>query len=223
MRREAGSRRWLEFLTGSSVQRASERRFATVVFTDIVGSTVATIDTGDDGWRAMLDRHDQIAFEVCDQDGGEIVKSTGDGLLARFDLPNAGVSFARDFHRRISEIGLSIRAGIHSGEIEVRENRDIAGVAAPRAQGFPGFVAPVRVGTLTGRLDANAYADIWHDSADNEGDRTFDMKKKVEPMLYLMELMDSLSIWVWRSSPNGSNLSTLATLAWATSPLHFMT
>jgi class 3 adenylate cyclase len=119
----------LEFVTDVRVQRVSERLFATVVFTDIVGSTAATIDTGDDGWRAMLDRHDQLAFEVCDHHGGEIVKSTGDGLLARFDLPNAGVSFAREFRHRISEIGLSIRAGIHSGEIEIRENRDIAGVA----------------------------------------------------------------------------------------------
>jgi class 3 adenylate cyclase len=119
----------IEFIAGTTVKRTSERRFATVVFTDIVGSTVATIATGDDGWRAMLDRHDQLAFDICYQHGGEIVKSTGDGLLARFDVPTAGVSFARDFRRRISEIGLSIRAGIHCGEIEVRESRDITGVA----------------------------------------------------------------------------------------------
>lgn len=119
----------LEFVTGASVKRAAERCFATVVFTDIVGSTGATIATGDDGWRAMLDRHDQLAFDICDHHGGEIVKSTGDGLLARFDVPTAGVSFAGDFRRRINEIGLTIRAGVHSGEIEVRGNRDITGVA----------------------------------------------------------------------------------------------
>ena len=99
------------------------------MFTDIVGSTVATIEKGDDEWGAMLDRHDRLAFDVCNIHGGEIVKSTGDGLLARFDAPTAGVAFARDFRRRINEIGLSVRAGIHSGEIEVRENRDITGVA----------------------------------------------------------------------------------------------
>jgi class 3 adenylate cyclase len=119
----------IEFVSDASVDRISERRFATVVFTDIVGSTVATIEKGDDEWGAMLDRHDRLAFDVCNIHGGEIVKSTGDGLLARFDAPTAGVAFARDFRRRINEIGLSVRAGIHSGEIEVRENRDITGVA----------------------------------------------------------------------------------------------
>ncbi len=119
----------IEFVTGASVERASQRCFATVVFTDIVGSTAATIEAGDDGWREMLDRHDRLAFDICDHHGGEIVKSTGDGLLARFDVPTAGVSFARDFRRRVGDIGLAIRAGVHSGEIEVRSNRDIAGVA----------------------------------------------------------------------------------------------
>jgi class 3 adenylate cyclase/esterase/lipase len=119
----------IEFVTDVSVERLSERRFAAVVFTDIVGSTTVTIESGDDGWRTLLDRHDQLAFEICDGHGGEIVKSTGDGLLVRFDVPAAAVSFAGDFRRRVSEIGLAIRAGIHSGEIEVRANRDITGVA----------------------------------------------------------------------------------------------
>jgi class 3 adenylate cyclase/pimeloyl-ACP methyl ester carboxylesterase len=119
----------IKFVTGTSVERASERRFATVVFTDIVGSTTATIEVGDDRWRELLDRHDQLAFDVCDDHGGEIVKSTGDGLLVRFDVPTAGISFARDFRRRVGDIGLAIRAGVHSGEIEVRANRDITGVA----------------------------------------------------------------------------------------------
>lgn len=117
------------FVADVDVQRATERRFATVVFTDIVGSTAATIKTGDEGWRALLDRHDKLAFQICDAHGGEIVKSTGDGLLARFDVPTTGVSFAQDFRRAMTDIGLPIRAGVHSGEIEVRANRDITGVA----------------------------------------------------------------------------------------------
>ena len=65
----------IEFVSDASVDRISERRFATVVFTDIVGSTVATIEKGDDEWGAMLDRHDRLAFDVCNTHGGEIVKT----------------------------------------------------------------------------------------------------------------------------------------------------
>lgn len=118
----------IEFVTRAEVQRSTERRFATVVFTDIVGSSTATSAAGDDQWSTVLDRHDRLAFDICDRHGGEIVKSTGDGVLARFDLPSSGVDFARDFRDRAHEVGVAIRAGVHSGEIEVRADRDITGV-----------------------------------------------------------------------------------------------
>lgn len=119
----------VEFVSGVPVVRATERRFATIVFTDIVGSSSATVASGDDGWRTILDQHDRLAFALCDEHGGVIVKTTGDGVLARFELPSTGLEFARTFRARTGDLGLRVRAGVHCGEIEIRENRDITGVA----------------------------------------------------------------------------------------------
>jgi class 3 adenylate cyclase len=119
----------LEFLTGSRPQRRVERRFATVVFTDIVGSTARGTSAGDEGWCDLLDSHDRIAWEAADRHLGTIVKSTGDGLLARFDSPSQGVDFCATLRGTLIGIGLRIRCGVHTGEIEMRESGDIAGTA----------------------------------------------------------------------------------------------
>ena len=100
-----------------------------MVFTDIVGSTASTSSAGDAPWRDLLDRHDEVAWQLADQQQGTIVKSTGDGLLARFDAPSAGLAFAVGLRAQLADIGLPIRAGLHCGEIEIRHNRDITGIA----------------------------------------------------------------------------------------------
>jgi hypothetical protein len=79
---------WLEFVTGSRRLHHSERRLMTVVFTDIVDSTSQTEAVGDGPWRRLLDGHDRLAWEIIDRHRGTIVKSTGDGVLARFDAPS---------------------------------------------------------------------------------------------------------------------------------------
>lgn len=117
------------FLVDAEMTSPTERRFATVVFTDIVGSTASTSSAGDGAWSDLLDRHDQVAWRLADQEQGTIVKSTGDGLLARFDTPSAGLAFAAGLRAELAEIGLPIRAGLHTGEIEIRHNRDITGIA----------------------------------------------------------------------------------------------
>lgn len=118
-----------EFLLGAEVSTPTERRFASVLFTDIVGSTAATAAAGDAEWRAVLDQHDHHAWRLADVHRGSIVKSTGDGLLARFDSPHDAIAFATEFRDRVGEAGLDIRGGVHMGEIEIRQNRDITGVA----------------------------------------------------------------------------------------------
>ena len=118
-----------EFLLDKEVSLPTERRFASVVFTDIVGSTAATAAAGDAEWRGVLDQHDHHAWRLADVHRGSIVKSTGDGLLARFDSPHDAIAFSTEFRDRVAEAGLEIRAGVHMGEIEIRENRDITGVA----------------------------------------------------------------------------------------------
>ncbi|MCP3938413.1 MAG: alpha/beta fold hydrolase [Actinomycetia bacterium] len=119
----------IEFMTGEAVDQPTERRFATVVFTDIVGSTTQLSEVGDRAWSDALDRHDRVAWQLAEQHGATIVKSTGDGLLVRLDSPHQGMAFCRDLAAGLVDEGLTIRAGVHCGEIEIRPNLDIAGIA----------------------------------------------------------------------------------------------
>jgi class 3 adenylate cyclase len=120
---------WLEFVTGARPARRTERRVATVLFTDIVDSTARTAASRDGSWSHLLESHDRIAWEVAEMHRGTIVKSTGDGLLARFDAPSEALEFSLDFRRALTRVDLQIRCGVHTGEIEVRDNGDITGVA----------------------------------------------------------------------------------------------
>jgi class 3 adenylate cyclase/dihydrofolate reductase len=103
------------------------RVLATVLFTDIVGSTVQAATLGDRQWRLLLDRHDQTARAEVDRFGGRFVKSTGDGILATFDAPTRALRCAFGMNEVLGDLGLAIRSAIHTGEIETRGD-DIGGV-----------------------------------------------------------------------------------------------
>ncbi len=117
-----------EFVTGTPAAAPSERVLATVLFTDIVESTSRATALGDSQWRSLLDLHDEVVRQDLTDHFGRLVKNTGDGILATFDGPGRAVRFATDHQRRLAEIGLPIRTGIHTGEIE-RRNGDIGGLA----------------------------------------------------------------------------------------------
>jgi class 3 adenylate cyclase len=119
----------IEFATGNPVGRTSTRTFATVLFTDIVGSTRQSAERGDAAWRALLDSHDRVARSLVDEHGGRVVKSTGDGLLVTFGSPSAGVACGGAMRDALRGIGIEIRAGVHAGEIEVHDDGDISGIA----------------------------------------------------------------------------------------------
>lgn len=123
-----------EFVTGhrdgSSVDL--ERVLATVLFTDIVDSTRSAAEMGDQTWRRLLDSHDQLAKQMVERHRGILVKSTGDGILATFDGPGRGVRCALALGNASKQIGLPLRAGLHTGEIEIR-GRDIGGIAVHAA------------------------------------------------------------------------------------------
>lgn len=117
-----------EFITGSRTEREPERVLATVLFTDIVSSTERAAAAGDRDWRSILERHDEIVRnEIADFRGREI-KQTGDGFLAAFDGPARAVSCAASISERVRALGIEVRAGVHTGECELREG-DIAGMA----------------------------------------------------------------------------------------------
>jgi class 3 adenylate cyclase len=117
-----------EFLTGTRHEREPDRVLATVLFTDIVDSTRRAAAMGDAGWRELLERHDQLARLEIRRNRGRAVKSTGDGVLATFDGPARAIRAADAIRRRTGDLGLEVRAGLHTGECEVIGD-DVGGLA----------------------------------------------------------------------------------------------
>jgi class 3 adenylate cyclase len=118
-----------QFLTGVRRPIRSDRVLATVLFTDIVGSTDRAAQLGDRGWRALLERHDALVREQVARYRGRFVKSLGDGMLATFDGPSRAISSAIAIRDGARQLGLDVRAGLHTGELELLENDDIGGIA----------------------------------------------------------------------------------------------
>jgi class 3 adenylate cyclase len=123
-----------EFVTGhrDSSSAELERVLATVLFTDIVDSTRSAAAMGDQAWRRSLDSHDQLALQMIEKHRGILVKNTGDGVLATFDGPGRAIRCALAFGTAALQIGLPLRAGLHTGEIEIR-GQDIGGIAVHAA------------------------------------------------------------------------------------------
>jgi pimeloyl-ACP methyl ester carboxylesterase len=117
-----------EFLTGTRAGADPDRKLATVLFTDIVGSTARAAELGDTEWRALLDSHDAILREQLARFGGREIDTAGDGFLATFDGPGRAIHAARGIHDALALVGLSVRAGVHTGEVEVRGDQ-IGGLA----------------------------------------------------------------------------------------------
>ena len=116
------------FVTGVRPTPEPNRVLATVLFTDIVGSTKLAAELGDARWRAVLSEHDDLARRQVERFGGRAVKSVGDGLLATFDGPARAVRCAAGIRDDVAQLGIDIRAGLHTGEIEVQPE-DVAGLA----------------------------------------------------------------------------------------------
>jgi class 3 adenylate cyclase len=117
-----------DFVTGVRPAPAPNRVLATVLFTDIVGSTARAAELGDTRWRKLLEEHNHVARRQIERFGGREIKTVGDGLLATFDGPARAVRCAAAIRDAVAELGLQLRAGLHTGEIELQPN-DIAGVA----------------------------------------------------------------------------------------------
>jgi class 3 adenylate cyclase/pimeloyl-ACP methyl ester carboxylesterase len=105
----------------------ADRVLATVLFTDIVGSTDRAAALGDARWATLLDDHDQICTRAVERARGRIVKMTGDGLLATFDAPASAIAAGHQMIRDLAVVGIEIRAGVHTGEVERRRD-DIGGI-----------------------------------------------------------------------------------------------
>jgi class 3 adenylate cyclase len=116
-----------EFLKGLQEPVEPDRALAAILFTDIVDSTARASALGDREWRNLLEIHDAVARTVVEQHRGKLVKTTGDGVLATFDGPGRAIRSALSLTEALRPIGLEIRAGLHTGEVEVL-GADIAGI-----------------------------------------------------------------------------------------------
>jgi class 3 adenylate cyclase len=116
-----------EFLHGLHGETEPDRALAAVLFTDIVESTARAASMGDREWRHLLETHDAVARTVVEQHRGRLVKTTGDGMLATFDGPGRAIRCAVALGDALRPLGLEIRAGLHTGEVEMM-GTDIAGI-----------------------------------------------------------------------------------------------
>ena len=117
----------IEFLTGERPVE-TDRLLATVMFTDIVGSTERAASIGDHRWHTLLDAHDRALRDQVRRFKGNEIKTTGDGFFISFDGPARAIRCARAIHRAVAALGLEVRTGLHTGECEVR-GKDLGGLA----------------------------------------------------------------------------------------------
>ncbi|MFZ0230389.1 MAG: adenylate/guanylate cyclase domain-containing protein [Mycobacterium sp.] len=116
-----------EFLTGHQAEVADDRVLATVLFTDIVASTRRAAEIGDRDWHALLDAHDAVVRAQLSRFRGREVNTSGDGFLAMFDGPQRAIRCAMSIRDAVQALGIEVRAGLHTGECEVRGD-DIGGI-----------------------------------------------------------------------------------------------
>lgn len=117
-----------EFLTGTRAPADEDRVLSTVLFTDIVGSTSRAAEMGDRDWRALLDAHDAIVRAELTRFRGREVSTAGDSFLATFDGPQRAIRCAIGIREALRPLGIEVRAGLHTGEVEVR-GEDVGGIA----------------------------------------------------------------------------------------------
>jgi class 3 adenylate cyclase len=142
--REAVIEEIREFLTGVRLGAESDRILATVMFTDVVGSTERAASIGDQRWRDLLDAHDSAVRDRLAAFRGREVKATGDGFVATFDGPARAIRCAGDIRDAAADLHLDLRIGLHTGEIVVRGD-DIGGVAVHIGQRVSGLARPSEI------------------------------------------------------------------------------
>jgi class 3 adenylate cyclase len=156
------------FLTGTHTPPEPERVLATVMFTDIVGSTATAARLGDGAWRALLARHDELSRAQLARFRGRAVKSLGDGFLATFDGPARAIRCALELRDAVRELGVELRAGLHTGECEamgddvgglaVHIGARVGALAAPREVLVSNTVKDLVVGSGIGFADRGEHA-----------------------------------------------------------------
>jgi class 3 adenylate cyclase len=132
------------FVTGARAAAPTNRVLSTVMFTDIVGSTERAEALGDDAWAAELEAHNDVVKRHVASARGEVVKFTGDGALATFDGPARAINCACAIRDSVQDLGLTVRAGLHTGEVEIADG-DVHGIAVHVAARIMAMAGPGEV------------------------------------------------------------------------------
>ncbi len=148
-----------EFLTGARHAPGTDRVLATVLFTDIVGSTEHLAELGDRKWRDLIDAHDRTIRRQLERFRGREVGTRGDGFVATFDGPGRAIECGCAMRDAVGALGLEIRVGLHTGEIEIRDD-DVAGVAVHIAARVEQHAGPAEVLVSSTVKDLVAGSDI---------------------------------------------------------------
>jgi class 3 adenylate cyclase len=137
-----------EFLTGARPSIDASRVLATVLFTDLVGSTRRTASVGDRAWSNVIDQHEHVVRSELERFKGREVKTMGDGFIALFDGPARAIRCAQAIRDQLGSIGLGMRAGLHAGEVDLR-GADVAGMTVNIAARIAAIAEPEQI--LTSR------------------------------------------------------------------------
>jgi hypothetical protein len=150
-----------EFLTGHQPEVADDRVLATVLFTDIVDSTRRAAEIGDRNWHALLDAHDAVVRAQLARFRGREVNTSGDGFLATFDGPQRAIRCAMSIRDAVQVLGIEVRAGLHTGECEIRGTISVAspctsGHASAHSRGRTTCWCPARCATSSSGLGSSS-------------------------------------------------------------------
>lgn len=179
-----------EFMTGVRRHRGGQRVLATVVFTDIVGSTRLAASLGDKPWSDLLGRHHAAIRRELDRFEGREVDTAGDGFLAVFDGPGRAIDCSRAIHEAVAPLGIEVRIGVHTGECEIVDGR-YAGLAVHIGARVAAAAGPGEI------LVSRTVKDLVVGSGLVFGDRGVRSLKGVpgEWQLYAVEVGDSTTTW----------------------------
>ncbi len=213
-----------QLLTGSRATPEPDRVLATLLFTDIVGSTRRAADVGDAAWRRLLERHEELVREEVSNASGRVVKSLGDGILAVFTGPAKAIACAQALVSGVAELGLPLRAGVHTGECEVLGD-DLGGMAvhigarvSARAEAGQILVSQTVVDLVVGsglqfsdrgEHELKGVPGLWRLYAVSTDSQ--DERPRVEPPSVFMTGADRLAVRLARRAPGA--MQTLGRLA----------
>jgi class 3 adenylate cyclase len=134
-----------EFLTGTTLVPLDDRVLATILFTDLVGSTKAVRQMGDEAWARLIEAHHAVVRQALDRFGGEEIDTAGDGFLALFDGPARAIRCAVAIDQAVTQLGLQVRLGLHTGEVERAAGSPPRGIAVHIASRIAALAGPREV------------------------------------------------------------------------------